>query len=77
MELRYKTSILARDLFLNISHEEARIVRAHIAAHGDSSYLLVKIAIESVGIEGQHKFSKTGLCRSRWLKNETLVKEVG
>ena len=54
-ELRYKAGVLAR----NITHESARRVRAHLAAHGDSTCLLEKFIIKREGIDGQYKFSKT------------------
>ena len=58
VELWYKAGILVRDLSLEISNEEAHVVWTHLATHGDSSYLLVELAIKCEGVEGQHKFCK-------------------
>ena len=76
MGLWYKAGILARDMFLEITDEERRVVRTHLATHGDSSHLLVELTIKSEGVEGQHKVCKMRQSRCWGFENRALVKEV-
>ena len=47
---RHKAVALGRDFLLDVSDKKICIVRAHLTADGDSSYLFVKITVKSEGI---------------------------
>lgn len=76
VQSRYIGAQFVSDIYIYISNEEAHIVWTHLATHGDSSYLLVELTIESEGVEGQHKFCKTRQSHLWGVESRALVKEI-
>ena len=61
--------VLIEVLFLDMPHEETRIIRSQTAPHRDSSCLPIKISIERECVQCKNQFCKANQSTGWWLQD--------
>ena len=68
--------VLFKDLFLDMPHEQTRIIRSQTSPHCDPSYLPIKISIERECVQSKDQFCKTNQSTGWWLQDLSFVEKM-